>query len=161
MNLKSGFTKLETMLAATGAFLFPIVLLILRLFWGWQFFQTGKGKLMNLDRTAAFFASIDIPWPKVNAVLAGFTEAAGGLLLMLGLASRLISVPLIFVMIVAYVTADREALTALFSDPDKFTAAAPFLFLLTCVIVLVAGPGRLSLDAWLKRAGMDKQPVKP
>ena len=30
-------------------------LLIIRLYWGWQFFLTGKGKLMNLDRTAGFF----------------------------------------------------------------------------------------------------------
>ena len=156
MNLKSGFTKLESSLAAIGVFLLPVVLLVMRLFWGWQFFQTGKGKLMNLDRTAGFFASIDIPWPKLNAVLAGLTEAGGGLLLMLGLAARVVSVPLIVVMIVAYVTADREALQAIFSDPDKFTSAAPFLFLLTCVIVLAAGPGKLSLDAWLKRPGASK-----
>lgn len=156
MNLKSGFTKLESSLAVAGVFLFPVVLLVMRLFWGWQFFQTGKGKLMNLDRTAGFFASIDIPWPKLNAVLAGLTEAGGGLLLMLGLASRVISLPLIVVMIVAYATADREALLALFNDPDKFTSAAPFLFLLTCVIVLAAGPGKLSVDAWLKRPGVSK-----
>lgn len=31
-------------------------LLIIRLYWGWQFFLTGKGKLMNLDKTASFFA---------------------------------------------------------------------------------------------------------
>lgn len=156
MNLKSGFTKLESSLTATGVFLFPIVLLVMRLFWGWQFFQTGKGKLMNLDRTAGFFASIDIPWPKLNAMLAGVTEAGGGLLLMVGLAARVVSVPLILVMVVAYVTADREALQAIVSDPDKFTSAAPFLFLLTCVIVLTAGPGRFSLDAWLKRPGAAK-----
>ena len=156
MNLQSGFAKLESSLTAIGVFLFPVVLLVMRLFWGWRFFQTGKGKLMNLDRTAGFFAGIDIPWPKLNAVLAGLIEAGGGLLLMLGLASRVVSVPLIVVMIVAYATADREALQAIFSDPDKFTSAAPFLFLLTCVIVLAAGPGKFSLDAWFKRPGASK-----
>lgn len=156
MNPKASFTQLESLLTRVGEFLFPVVLLIMRLFWGWQFFQTGKGKLMNLDRTAGFFASIDIPLPKVNAVMAGTTEMVGGVLLMLGLASRLVSVPLIFVMMIAYWTADREAVQALFSDPDKFTAATPFLFLLTCVIIFTAGPGKLSLDAQLKRPGVAK-----
>src|SRR5580693_932377 len=36
-------------------------LLIIRLYWGWHFFLTGKGKLMNLDRTAGFFATLHIP----------------------------------------------------------------------------------------------------
>jgi putative oxidoreductase len=85
--------------------------------------------------------------PKLNAILAGSTECVGGLLLLLGLGSRLVSVPLIFTMVVAYLTADREALNAIFSDTDKFTSAAPFLFLLTCLIVLAFGPGKLSVDA--------------
>jgi putative oxidoreductase len=124
------------------------LLLAMRLYWGWAFFQTGKGKLMNLDRTTGFFESLHIPMPHLNAIIAGSTECFGGLLLMLGLASRLISIPLIFTMIIAYVTADSEALHAIFSDPDKFVSAAPFQFLLTALIVLAFGPGRISLD-WL------------
>ena len=69
MNLKARFTQLEILLTSVGAFLFPLVLLVMRLFWGWQFFQTGKGKLMNLDRTAGYFASFDIPLPKLNAFM--------------------------------------------------------------------------------------------
>jgi putative oxidoreductase len=56
---------------------------------------------------------------------------------------------LIFTMLVAYWTADREALQAITSDPDKFTGATPFLFLLAAVLVLAFGPGKLSLDALL------------
>jgi putative oxidoreductase len=52
-------------------------------------------------------------------------------------------------MLVAYVTADNEALRAVFSEPDKFTGAAPFLFLLASVTVFVFGPGKLSLDKLL------------
>ena len=48
---------------------------------------------------------------------------------------------------VAYATTEQEALHALTSDPDKFVTAAPFLFLLASLIVLVFGPGKLSLDA--------------
>lgn len=55
---------------------------VIRLYWGWQFLLTGKGKLLNLDRTAGFFANLHIPMPKLNAILAGSTECFGGLLLL-------------------------------------------------------------------------------
>jgi len=122
------------------------LLLVLRLYWGWNFFLTGKGKLLHLDRTAEYFAGLGIPLPKLNVVLAGGTECLGGLLLVVGLWSRVASVPLIFTLSVAYATAEHEALAAIFSDPDKFTSATPFLFLLAVVIVLAFGPGKLSLD---------------
>jgi len=123
-------------------------LLILRLYWGWSFFVTGKGKLLNLDKTADFFGSLGLPLPTLNALLAGSTECFGGLLLLIGLGARLVSVPLAFTMVVAYLTADREALFGIFSDPDKFLAADPFLFLLTTLIILAFGPGAFSID-WL------------
>ena len=46
------------------------LLLILRLYFGWQFFQTGKGILMHLDKIAGYFATLHIPMPKLNAALA-------------------------------------------------------------------------------------------
>ena len=156
MNIKNCLVKLDTLLIKIGTPLQCVVLLVIRLYWGWQFFLTGKGKLMNLDRTTGFFESIDIPLPKLNAIMAGTTEAVGGLLLLLGLASRIISVPLTFVMLVAYATADSEAMKAIFSDPDKFLSAAPFQFLFACVIIFVFGPGKISLDALLKRPGFEK-----
>lgn len=148
-TLEASFTKL-------GGWLQSPLLLILRLYWGWGFARTGWGKLTHLDRTAGFFTSLDIPAPKLNAILAGGTECLGGVLLLLGLGSRLVTVPLGFVMMIAYLTADREAVQAVFSDPDRFTEAAPFLFLLTTVLIFAFGPGRLSLDAWLKRPGAAK-----
>ncbi len=132
-------------------------LLIIRLYWGWQFFLTGKGKLMNLDRTAGFFASLHIPMPKVNAIMAGSTECFGGLLLLLGLGSRIATVPLIFTMIIAYVTADSDKIKGIFSNPDAFVTAAPFLFMLTAIIVLIFGPGVFSLDAIIARVRGQKK----
>ena len=132
-------------------------LLIIRLYWGWQFFGTGKGKLMNLDKTAAFFTSLNIPAPKLNAIMAGSTECIGGLLLLLGLGSRIATVPLIFTMAIAYLTAESDAAHAIFSNPDKFVTATPFLFLLTCVIVLIFGPGCFSLDAVIGRSRGEKK----
>jgi putative oxidoreductase len=54
-------------------------------------------------------------------------------------------------MLVAYLTADREALFAFFSDPGKFYAAAPYTFLFAVIIVLLFGPGPFSLDRLLKK----------
>src|SRR5688572_10362373 len=129
------------------------LLLVIRLYWGWSFAQTGWGKLLHLDRTAGFFESLNIPAPKLSALLAGGTECLGGILLALGLFARPASIPLIFTMLVAYGTADREGVMAITSDPDKFVTAAPFLFLLASLFVLAFGPGKLSFDAWLGRKG--------
>lgn len=128
-----------------------LLLLGIRLYWGWGFFQTGKGKLMNLDRTTQFFHDLGIPLPGLNATLAGATECFGGLLLLIGLASRLTAIPLLFTMLIAYLTAESEALKAIFTEPDKFFGAAPFLFLAASAIVLVFGPGKISIDGLLER----------
>jgi putative oxidoreductase len=122
------------------------LLLVIRLFWGWQFFLTGKGKLMNLSRTSQFFESLGIPFPHGQALLAACTECFGGLLLLVGLASRLISLPLFILLTVAYCTADLDRVRVIFSNPDKFVTADEFLFLFAVAIVFVFGPGKISID---------------
>ncbi len=158
MNLSSSYRKLDGLLTTLGTWAQPVLLLVIRLYWGWSFFLTGKGKLLNLEKTTAFFTELDLPWPKINAILAGSTECVGGLLLLVGLGSRLVSVPLMFTMIVAYATADKDALGKIFSEPDKFTDAAPFLFLLASVIVFAFGPGKLSLDTLLGKKSLATAP---
>ena len=140
------YKSLHHRLAAIGGAFQAPLLLIIRLWWGWSFLNTGIGKLRHLDRTTEFFASLSIPTPKLNAIAAASVEAGGGLLLLLGLCSRFASVPLIFTMLVAYATADREALFSIVKDTDKFTGAAPFLFLYAALIVFAFGPGKWSLD---------------
>ncbi len=127
------------------------VMLAIRGYWGWQFFHTGWGKLTGLDQVTEFFTQLGIPAPHLNALIAGSTECFGGLLLLLGLGSRLVSVPLAFTMLVAYATASRDALLGVFHDPDTFIQADPFLFLLTAVLVLSFGPGYFSLDTVVKK----------
>jgi putative oxidoreductase len=126
-------------------------LLFVRLYWGWQFAQTGWGKLHNLPHVIEFFTSLGIPAPAANAYFISVLELVGGILLALGLGGRLIALPLAIDMFVAYLTADREALLSIFSDPDKFSAAAPFTYLMASLIVLIFGPGRYSLDCLLER----------
>lgn len=132
-------------LRATSALQSPL-LLVVRLYWGWSFFQTGKGKLLNHEQVTEFFTTLNLPAPGLNAWIAGLIECLGGLLLLCGFASRLTAVPLIVTMIVAYLTAELEVVRNIFSEPDKFTSADPFLFLLASLLILIFGPGRFSLD---------------
>ena len=121
-------------------------LLAVRLYWGWQFWQSGWGKLMDIPKVTGYFTSLGVPFPGLNAHFIALLEAGGGILLALGLFSRIIALPLVIDMVVAYVMADREALGAIFSDPDKFYAAAPYTFLFASLPILFFGPGKLSLD---------------
>ena len=146
------------MLVAGANYLQAPLLFALRVYFFWQLFLAGKGKLLNIEQTAEFFDSLNIPLPLLNAYLASATECFGGLLLVVGLCSRLVAIPVAFTMIVAYVTADFEALSSVFSDPDKFIAAAPFPFLLAALLILAFGPGALSIDALIKRFAERRRP---
>ena len=129
----------------------PLLLLAVRLYWGWQFWQTGRGKLADIGKVVDFFTSLGIPAPAFNAHFIALLETVGGILLILGLGSRIISLMLAANMTVAFVIADREALGSIFSDPDKFYAAAPYTFLFASLLILVFGPGLLSLDTIVAR----------
>jgi putative oxidoreductase len=67
------------------------------------------------------------------------------------LASRLNALVLTINMIMAYIIADHDALMSIFSDPDKFYAAAPYTFLVASLVILIFGPGLFSLDAAIAR----------
>ena len=124
-------------------------LLLVRLYWGWQFAQTGWGKVNNIEKVTGFFTSLGIPFAGANAHFIAGLELVGGILLVLGLASRPIGLMLTVNMLVAYIAADWEAFVSFISDPDKFIAATPFPFLLASLIVLVFGAGKLSVDHWI------------
>lgn len=128
-----------------------VVLLVLRLVWGWQFFTTGLGKLENHARVTEFFTSLGIPAPGLNAWFVGGLEMAGGALVLLGLLSRPVALLLTGNMLVAYLAADWPALLGVFRDLDAFLKADPFWFLFVSVVVLTLGPGGISLDGLLAR----------
>jgi len=152
--------KLRPLLAqldSVANFLQSPLLLAIRLYWGWQFFLTGKAKLMDIPTFTERFTNWGVPMPKLNVIMAGSTEAGCGLLLAAGLFARPAAIPLIGTMTVAYLTAHKDVLHGIFDDPDAFVSAAPFLFLLAAMIVLAFGPGKLSLDALL---GKNQGPAK-
>lgn len=136
------------------------LLLLVRLYWGWQFVQAGWGKLHNLGHVTQFFTTLGIPAPGPTALFVSYVEFLGGLLLILGLGSRLTGLVLTVDMLVAYVTADREALLSVFNDPGKFYSADPYTFLFASVLVLICGPGWFALDTWIARRCSTQEPVQ-
>ena len=151
----SMFSKLNHLLVKVSSSMQCPFLLAVRLFWGWQFMLTGWGKFHRMPGVIEYFTSLGIPAPAVNAYFVSGLEFVGGILLILGLFSRWIALPLAFDMIVAYITADKEAVRALLmflrhpltADTDKFVNAAPFGFLLASLIILIFGPGKIALDS--------------
>ena len=131
-------------------------LLACRLYWGGLFIFSGYNKLSHLALTAQRFTEWHIPAPYANAVAAGTTEMVCGSLLVLGAASRLITIPLIVTMIVAYRTAHLDEVTDLYT----FVTAPPFLHLMTCTLVLLFGPGAFSVDYLIGRF-ISKLPGEP
>ncbi len=126
---------------------------------GVVFAGSGWGKLHNLDKMTSFFADdLGIPAPGFNAVLASSAELICGALILVGLLTRLASIPLIVVMLVAIVTAKRGDIGGL-SDLLGFVET---LYIVLLAWLLTAGPGPLSLDRLALRAlGATDEPHKP
>jgi putative oxidoreductase len=145
--IAASYTRARTLLNSLQS---PLLLLI-RLYWGWQFAQTGWGKLHNLAHVTEFFTSLNLPAPAATALFVALVEFIGGILLALGLGSRLVSLVLFINMTVAYITADREAFFGIFSAPDKFYAADPFTFWFAALLILIFGPGLFAIDTIIAR----------
>ncbi len=143
--------KLYRLLITVASSLQSPFLLFVRLYWGWQLAQSGWGKLHNIEKVTEFFMSLGLPAPGFTAHFIASLEFVGGILLILGLSARLIAVPLTINMIMAYIIADHDALMSIFSNPDKFYAAAPYTFLFASVVILIFGPGLFSVDAAIAR----------
>ena len=143
--------RIYSQFSVAASYLQSPMLLAVRLYWGWQFAQTGWGKLHSIAKITGFFTTLNIPFPAFNAHFVAGLEFLGGILLILGLGTRFVGLLLAADMLVAYWTADHEALTSIFSDPGKFYVADPYTFLFAALMVLIFGAGFLSLDALLMK----------
>ena len=80
-------------------------LLALRLYLAPVFWVAGMNKLSDIDSVATWFGNSDwglgLPFPELLAWLATLTELGAAVLLVIGLAVRWISIPLIITMLVA------------------------------------------------------------
>jgi putative oxidoreductase len=121
--------------------------LLIRLFVGYFFFETGWAKIHNLDAFAQRFAGWGIPHPAFNAALSAYTECIGGALTVLGLATRLVSIPMIINMAVAILAVKLKNVAGL----DDFVELDEPLYLLSFLWLMFFGAGRMSLDYLVTR----------
>jgi putative oxidoreductase len=126
-----------------------------RLAVGLLFVSTGWGKVHDIPKVTAFFEHLGIPAPGFNAVLVGYSELICGSLLVVGLLTRLATIPLIVSMIVAILTAKREDLHGLFDlvGFDEFT------YLVVLIMIAIIGPGAVALDRFVL-AAVGVQPTR-
>src|ERR1700740_3600013 len=115
-----------------------------RVYWGWQIAQNGWGKLHNLGNVTQFLGSLGLTGPGGTATFVASFEFAGGILLAVGLLSRIAALGLVIDMTTAYIVADRQAFLSFFSDPNKFAAADPFVFFFVGLLILFFGRGQIS-----------------
>ena len=145
--MPNAITALLDRLRAVGDKLRFLGPTLARLTVGIVFMGTGWGKLHTLDKVTQFFTDLGIPMPGFNARLTACTEFFGGLLMLLGLGTRLVSLPLAFTMVIAIITAKKD-------DIDGFASLFGFeewSYLVLFVWLAVAGAGPLSLDALIAR----------
>ncbi len=118
-----------------------------RLTLGWVFLQSGWGKLHDLEGVTDFFVSLGVPFAHIQAPMVAGIEFGGGLLLLLGLATRLAALPLVGVMLVAI----RTALWGDIHDLSDLFGLAEFGYVVLLSGLVVFGAGSLSLDAFVRR----------
>jgi putative oxidoreductase len=133
----------------------PLALLLGRLGVGLVFLSTGWGKVHNLDKVTQFFTELHIPAPGFHAVLVGYSELLCGAALVIGLLTRLATIPLIVSMIVAILTAKRADLHGLFD----LVGFEEFTYLVVLVMIAILGPGNWAVDRILAKKLGDPDPT--
>ena len=127
------------------------ILLVGRILLGWIFVRSGYGKMFDIPAYAATFSGRGLP--TFLAYIAVPAEFFGGIELILGLATRYVVLVMIIFMLVATFSSHRyweftDVAARRAQDSSFYKNLAmlgSFLFL------FVIGPGRFSVDAWLRR----------
>jgi len=122
--------------------------LIARIVVGWVFLWSGWGKLNLLPRMIENFRSWGIPYPEILTPFVSGVEFVGGILLLVGLFTRIAAAPLVAVMVVAIIAAkfgDIDSLETLLGF-EEMSYLALFLWL------AIGGPGPVSIDYLLTRS---------
>src|SRR6516225_6103539 len=140
------FAVRRLVLVVTGrlAWLPPLVA---RVTVGWVFVLSGWGKLHNLPKIVDFFRQLGIPAPDVQAPFVAGNELVCGALVLVGLFARVATIPLMIMVIVAIVTAQRANV----SSVDDVFGLSEFLYFVLLGWIGVTGPGPISLDALFVR----------
>jgi putative oxidoreductase len=121
--------------------------LFARLVVGWVFMWSGWSKLHNLPAMIQNFTEWGIPFPHLMTPFVSGVEFVGGLLLLLGLFTRVAAVPLVIVMVVATLSAKWAQVDSL----ETLLGFEEIAYMALFGWLAVAGPGPVSLDHWLLR----------
>ncbi len=128
--------------------------LVARIVVGWVFMWTGWAKLNNLPQMIENFASWGIPYPNILTPFVSGVEFLGGLLLLIGLFTRIAAPPLVIVMIVAIISAKWDQVDSL----ETLLGFEEVAYMALFGWLAVAGPGPISLDRLLQN-WRGRQPV--
>jgi len=121
--------------------------LVARLIVGWSFLWSGWWKLNNLQSFTSDFVGWGIVYPEVLAPFVAGLEFVGGILLMVGLFTRLVAIQLAVVMVVATVVDKAKDIDSLATYTDLIESVYTAVF----IWLVVAGAGAISLDRLLLR----------
>ncbi len=121
--------------------------LVVRVVFGYFWLETGIAKVHNIAGFTQRFVGWGIPFPAFSATLSAWTELVGGLLLMLGLLTRLVCIPMLINMAVAVTLVVSSNLMGL----DDYVEADEVVYSLIFFWLLMAGPGKVSVDTLLAR----------
>jgi putative oxidoreductase len=143
----------------------PAAVLFVRLAAGFTFLVAGTSKLRDLSGTTGFFTGLNFPAPEALATLVAVSETVAGVLVLLGLLTRLAVIPLMIIMIVAILATKVPTLVGGEFGPfpaprGPNTGLMPFLssvrldfsMLMTTIFLLIVGSGPLSVDAKIVRS---------
>jgi len=133
-----------------------IPLLVFRFTLGAVFLSSGWGKLHHLSKVASFFNELGIPAPSFNASLVAGCELVCGALLLMGLLSRLATIPLMVTMIVALATAKHGDIHGL----SDLLGLIEFTYLCMLFAIAIVGPGAASLDGLIARTAELRRGVR-
>ena len=136
--MKTLLEKLRTIASKLDS----ITLLGIRLVLAYGFYMPATMKWNDINAIGGWFESMGYPFPLLNAYLAGITEVTGVILLVLGLGTRIISLPLIVVMLVAIFTVHIG--NGFEAGNNGFEI--PLYYILMLFSVVVFGGGKYSID---------------
>jgi uncharacterized membrane protein YphA (DoxX/SURF4 family) len=146
---------------------------LLRLMVGGVFLSEGILKFVYRNQGVGRFTKLGFPFPNLTATFIGALEIVGGILLIAGLLTRFAAIPFIVEMIVAILC--TKISLYLGTSPLPLPPAPPtvgiwavlhetrsdWAQLLTVAFLMLAGPGRWSIDALLAQRTTDSDPALP
>lgn len=134
--------KIKAVILGAAAKLSWAAPLLVRISLASLFITTGWGKLHNLGEVTQFFTDLGIPAANIQAPFVAGVEFIGGIMILLGLMTRIAALPLMATMAVAILTAKMKDVTNI----ADFFSLTEFLYFAAFFWLFSAGPGAVSMD---------------